>query len=62
MSAGIFGYLGYDMVRYARHVFVTADRVMACGLRNFELATFAVSPGVTLLSAGLDEVPHPHPA
>jgi hypothetical protein len=40
--------LGYDTVRYARHLFVTADRVMACGLRSFELATFAVSPGVTL--------------
>lgn len=40
--------LGYDMVRYARHVFVTADRVMACGLRDFELATLAVAPGVTL--------------
>ncbi len=40
--------LGYDMVRYARRVFVTAERVHACDLRDFELATFAVSPGVTL--------------
>lgn len=40
--------LGYDSVRYARHVFVTADRVHACDLRDFELSTLAVSPGVTL--------------
>jgi hypothetical protein len=40
--------LGYDMVRYARHAFVTADRVWGCGLRNLELATFAVAPGTTL--------------
>lgn len=40
--------LGYDMVRYARRVFVTADRVLACGLRSFELKTLAVAPGVTL--------------
>jgi hypothetical protein len=40
--------LGYDTVRYAREVFVTADRVMACGLRDFELKAFAVAPGVTL--------------
>jgi inositol phosphorylceramide synthase catalytic subunit len=40
--------LGYDMVRYARSVFVTADRVLACGLRSFELATFSVAPGMTL--------------
>ena len=40
--------LGYDMVRYARRVFVTAERVHACQLRQFELSTLAVSPGVTL--------------
>jgi hypothetical protein len=40
--------LGYDMVRYARRVFVTADRVTSCQLRQFELSTLAVSPGVTL--------------
>jgi hypothetical protein len=40
--------IGYDTVRYARDVFVSADRVAACGLRQLELATFAVSPGVTL--------------
>jgi hypothetical protein len=40
--------LGYDMVRYARRVFVTADRVRACSLRELELSTLAVSPGVTL--------------
>ena len=40
--------LGYDTVRYARRVFVTADRVWACGLRELELATFAVAPGQTL--------------
>jgi inositol phosphorylceramide synthase catalytic subunit len=40
--------LGYDLVRYARRVFVTAERVYACDLRQLELSTFAVSPGVTL--------------
>jgi inositol phosphorylceramide synthase catalytic subunit len=40
--------LGYDMVRYARSIFVTADRVLACDLRSFELATFSVAPGMTL--------------
>ena len=40
--------IGYDMVRYARRLFVTADRVRGCQLRNFELSTLAVSPGVTL--------------
>jgi hypothetical protein len=40
--------LGYDTVRYARRVFVTAERVHACGLRSFELSTLAVSRGVTL--------------
>jgi hypothetical protein len=40
--------LGYDLVRYARHWFVTSERVVACGLRELELATFAVAPGVTL--------------
>lgn len=40
--------LGYDLVRYARRLFVTADRVTACGLRNLELSTFSVAPGTTL--------------
>ena len=40
--------LGYDLVRYARRVFVTAERVHGCQLREFELSTLAVSPGVTL--------------
>ncbi|MDF3065528.1 MAG: inositol phosphorylceramide synthase [Polyangiaceae bacterium] len=40
--------IGYDMVRYARRAFVTAERVHACGLRDFELAAFSVAPGVTI--------------
>ena len=40
--------LGYDMVRYARRVFVTADRVHGCSMRSAELSAFSVSPGVTL--------------
>ena len=40
--------IGYDCVRYARHVFVTSERVVACGLRELELATFSVAPGTTL--------------
>ena len=40
--------IGYDLVRYLRPIFVTPERVLACGLRNAELALFSVSPGVTL--------------
>jgi inositol phosphorylceramide synthase catalytic subunit len=40
--------LGYDMVRYARRIFVTAERVHGCQMRRFELSAFSVSPGVTL--------------
>jgi hypothetical protein len=40
--------IGYDLVRYARQVFVTAERVHACDMRKWELAAFSVSPGVTL--------------
>jgi hypothetical protein len=40
--------LGYDMVRYARRLFVTAERVHGCSLRSLELSAFSVSPGVTL--------------
>ena len=40
--------LGYDLVRYARRLFVTAERVHGCGLRDLELSTFSVAPGVTL--------------
>jgi len=40
--------LGYDLVRYARQLFVTSERVWGCGLRQLELATFSVAPGVTL--------------
>jgi len=39
--------LGYDLVRYARPVFVSADRVLACGLRDAELALFGVGNGHT---------------
>ena len=38
---------GYDSVRYARRVVVTAERVWGCGLRDAELAVFRVAPGVT---------------
>lgn len=40
--------IGYDLVRYTRHLFVTPERVLGCGLRQLELATFAVAPGVTV--------------
>lgn len=39
--------IGYDLVRYARRVVVTPDRVLGCGLRDAELALFRVAPGVT---------------
>jgi hypothetical protein len=32
--------MGYDLVRYARPVFVTADRVIGCELRDLELVLF----------------------
>jgi membrane-associated phospholipid phosphatase len=38
---------GYDLVRYARAVVLTPDRVWGCGLREFELSVFSVAPGVT---------------
>jgi inositol phosphorylceramide synthase catalytic subunit len=37
----------YDMVRYARAAVLTPERVIGCGLRDAELALFAVAPGVT---------------
>lgn len=37
----------YDIVRYLRPLFVTPERVIGCGLRELELALFAVAPGVT---------------
>lgn len=40
--------IGYDLVRYARRIFVAAERVHGCSLRSLELAAFSVSPGVTL--------------
>lgn len=38
---------GYDLVRYARTVALTSQRVWGCGLRDFELSLFSVAPGVT---------------
>jgi membrane-associated phospholipid phosphatase len=38
---------GYDSVRYARKLALSADRVIGCGLRDAELALFSVAPGVT---------------
>lgn len=38
---------GYDMVRYARQALLSSERVIGCGLRDAELALFAVAPGVT---------------
>lgn len=32
--------LGYDLVRYARPIFVSAERVAGCGLRDVELGLF----------------------
>ncbi len=39
---------GYDLVRYARPIFVSPERVLGCSLRDAELALFSVSKGVTL--------------
>ena len=40
--------MGYDVVRYLRGPFVTANRVLGCELRQLELSLFSVAPGVTL--------------
>jgi hypothetical protein len=40
--------LGYDLVRYARPLFVSAARVHACDMRQLELSAFSLAPGVTL--------------
>lgn len=47
VSPYLFVATGYDLVRYARPLFVTAERVLACELRSLELALFSVAPGVT---------------
>lgn len=39
--------IGYDLVRYARPYFVTADRVLGCELRNAELSLFRTGPNTT---------------
>ncbi|MCU0691290.1 MAG: phosphatase PAP2 family protein [Polyangiaceae bacterium] len=39
--------IGYDMVRYVRDAVVRPEHVLGCGLRDAELALFAVAPGVT---------------
>lgn len=39
--------IGYDLVRYARPYFVTADRVLGCELREAELLFFRADPNTT---------------
>lgn len=39
--------IAYDLVRYARPVFVTPDRVLGCELRAAELSLFRVGPNIT---------------
>lgn len=39
--------VGYDAVKYAIAATITEDRVIACGLRDLELALFSARPGVT---------------
>jgi inositol phosphorylceramide synthase catalytic subunit len=39
--------IGYDLVRYARALWVTPDRVLGCGLRDAELVLFSAAPGVS---------------
>ncbi len=46
-SPYLFVAFGYDMVRYARSAVLVPERVIGCGLREAELALFAVAPGVT---------------
>ena len=42
----VVGY-GYDLVRYARALVLTPERVLGCELRSLELALFSFSSGVT---------------
>jgi hypothetical protein len=37
----------YDALRYARDAFLTADRVVVCGLRSIELSLFGLGSNVT---------------
>src|SRR5690606_26160753 len=37
----------YDMVRYARPIFVTPERVLGCNLRDAELLLFRAGPNTT---------------
>ena len=39
--------IGYDAVKYLIDATITPSRVLACGLRDLELALFSVRPGVT---------------
>jgi membrane-associated phospholipid phosphatase len=39
--------IGYDAVKYLIQATITKERVLACGLRDLELALFSVRPGVT---------------
>lgn len=39
--------IGYDALRYPRQLFLTADRVLGCGLRDAELALFPAPGGQT---------------
>lgn len=39
--------IGYDLVRYARAAALRPERVLGCGLRDFELSLFQAAPGVT---------------
>lgn len=51
LIAGIPGVaigLGYEVIRYLRPLFVTAERVLGCDLRALELRLFGVGPDTTL--------------
>jgi hypothetical protein len=45
---GVLIALGYDVLRYARPIFVVPERVVTCGIRNVELSLFGVGANTTL--------------
>ena len=47
VSPYIFVAVGYDLVRYARRIFVTRDRVLGCELRDVEVALFPAGGGMS---------------
>jgi hypothetical protein len=48
LAPGILILLGYDLMRYARPLFVVPSRILGCSVRDVDLALFGVAPNLTL--------------